>query len=123
MAKRPATVGERLHDVRARWGLTRTELAAMAGVGTATIRRTEQDETIPRRVTAIRIADALHIRVDWLLSGDSGVMLLPGHMTVEEQQRMHPRPGTEGLPGYVIIAPGGPWYRDRRGRWSVDRRS
>lgn len=47
------------------------------------------------------------------------------HMTEAEQIRQQTGPGTEGLPGFVVIPPTipRPWYRDEQGQWrQVDER-
>lgn len=72
----------------------------------------------PRLSTATKLADALRVRVEWLLTGDNGMVGLR-HMTRDEQHREQSGTGSEGLPGYVVIAPGGTGYRDRRGRWCI----
>lgn len=36
-------------------------------------------------------------------------------MSVEDQHRIQNGPGTEGLPGYVIVPPG-PWFTDADGK-------
>lgn len=39
-------------------------------------------------------------------------------MTPEEQVRQQTGPGTEGLPGFVVVDPGpNAWYRDEQGVW------
>jgi len=39
-------------------------------------------------------------------------------MTPDEQIRQQSGPGTEGLPGFVVVDPGpGAWYRDDQGNW------
>ena len=112
------TFAARLYEIRKIWGLTQDELADRAGVGIATIRRMEGGKFDPRLSTATKLADALQVRVEWLLTGDNGMVGLR-HMTRDEQEREQTGPGTEGLPGYVIV-PGGVWYRDKNGQWHVD---
>ncbi len=63
------TMGERLKQARRQTGLRQEDLAAVAGVGIATVRRIEQGTMEPRLSTARRIADALGIRAEWLLFG------------------------------------------------------
>lgn len=43
-------------------------------------------------------------------------------MTVAEQFKAHTGPGSEGLPGYVVLNPGGPWYRERKGEMASRRK-
>lgn len=83
-------LGARLRFVRKKWGLTQEELADKAGVGVATVRRAENGYFEPRMETARKIADALHVRVEWLLTGDSDTMVLPVHLTFDEQIKSRP---------------------------------
>jgi len=112
--------GSRLQFVRKKWNLTQDQLADHAAVGVATIRRMENGYFDPRLSTAQRLADALQVRVDWLLTGDADVMVWLAQMTVEEQHRQQNGPGSEGLPGYVIVGPG-PWHLDDDDEWQIDR--
>ncbi len=111
--------GSRLRFVRKRWYLTQPQLADISGVGVATVRRAENGYFEPRLESARRLADALHVRVEWLLTGDSGVMVLPSHMTVDEQMQMRPSADSEHPDTVLIVGPG-PWYRDADGEWQVD---
>ena len=105
--------GSRLRFVRERWKLTQDDLAKNAGVGVATIRRMEGGKFDPRLSTASKLADALQVRVEWLLTGDEPMLSL-ANMTVDEQHKAQSGPGAEGLPGYVIVGPG-PWFTDDDG--------
>lgn len=100
--------------------MTQDELAHRAGVGVATIRRAENGYFDPRMATARKLADALQVRVEWLLTGDDPMVML-NQMTVGEQFHAHTGPGSEGLPGYVVIAPGGPWFTADDGERQIDR--
>ena len=62
-------MSERLKQARRYRGLRQEDLARTATVGIATIRRIEQKTMEPRLSTIQRIADALGIRVEWLLFG------------------------------------------------------
>jgi transcriptional regulator with XRE-family HTH domain len=62
-------MGGRLKRARRRAGLTQVSLAGATGVGLATIRRVEQADAEPRVATARRLAQALGVRVEWLLFG------------------------------------------------------
>lgn len=114
--------GTRLRAIREQFGWTQEHLARIAGVGVRTIRRIEQmegdEQFYPRFSTAHKLATALHVRIPWLL-WDEGPMLSLGNMTPWEQHREQSGPVTEGLPGYVIVDPGGPWFRDANGEWQV----
>ena len=68
------TMGDRLKHGRRRAKLRQADLARAAEVGIATIRRIEQGEVEPRLATARRLADALGIRVEWLVFGDGPVV-------------------------------------------------
>ena len=112
------TFGERLRFVRHRWGFDQLTLATRAGVGVATIRRCEVDTFDPRLSTAKELAGALQVRVEWLLTGD-GEMVALHQMTQDEQISAQTGPGTEGLPGFVVVE-GGVWYRGDDGAWVVE---
>jgi len=113
-------IGERviLAQHRHRW--TQMQLAEASGVAPATIRRIVGGQFSPRLETARKLADALSVRIEWLLTGDEPMLML-GNMTPDEQHRAQTGPGTEGLPGYVV-GRGGPWYRDEAGEWQIDAR-
>ncbi len=111
-------MGDRLKWCRKQYEWTQRDLAAVAGVGLATIRRIEQDEFKPRLDTARRLAETLHVREGWLAFGEPPMLDLR-HMTEAEQDAAQSGPGTEGLPGHVIVGPG-PWFRDGDA-WKVDR--
>lgn len=113
-----ATFGGRLRYARLKWGLSQGQLAEKAGVGIATIQRAEQDTFDPRLSTAQRLADALSIRVGWLLTNEDEIAALH-QLTVDQQHVEQSGPGTDGLPGYVVI-PGGVWYEDDDGEWQVE---
>lgn len=110
--------GSRLRFVRQKWRLTQERLATQVGVGVATIRRAENAYFEPRLDTARKLADGLQVRVEWLLTGDEPMLWL-SQMTVEEQHKQQSGPGSEGLPGYVIVGPG-PWFTDDDGEWHVE---
>jgi hypothetical protein len=73
----------------------------------------------PDRLAIRKLAHALHVYPEWL-DGDDVPMVPIWEMTVESQHAAHNGPSSEGLPGYVVIEPGGPWYRDADGEWAVD---
>src|SRR5690242_13650844 len=98
-------MGDRLKQCRRQYGWTQRDLAAVAGVGLATVRRIEQNEFKPRLDTARRLAETLHVREGWLTFGEPPMLDLR-HMTEAEQHRAQSGSGTEGLPGYVIVGPG-----------------
>ncbi len=109
--------GSRLRFVRDRWKLTQDGLAKIAGIGVATIRRAENAYYEPRLDTARKLADALHVRFEWLITGDEP-MLWMSQMTVDQQHEEQNDPEQAGLPGCVIVGPG-PWFRDDSGEWQV----
>jgi transcriptional regulator with XRE-family HTH domain len=110
--------GSRLRFARQKWRLSQTDLAKRAGVGVATIRRAENAYFEPRLDTARKLADALQVRVEWLLTGDEPMVWL-SQMTVGAQHAAQNRPARKGLPGYVIVGPG-PWFTDDGGDWQVE---
>lgn len=112
------TFGSRLRFARKKWDLTQTELAKKAGVNIATVQRAEWGTFDPRLSTVQKLANALHIHEQWLVRGDIPMVPLWG-MSVEDQHQGQNGPGSEGLPGYVIVGPG-PWFRDDDGEWQVD---
>lgn len=117
MAARPS-FGDRLRIARQHWQWTQDDLAGQAKVGVATIKRAETGRFDPRLETARRLADALSVRVEWLLTGDEPMVSL-AQMTADTQHAEQTGPGTEGQPGFVVSA-GGPWYRDGD-EWRVER--
>lgn len=68
------TMPGRLRWARAKWGISQAELADRAGVGKNTIYRAEQGLFELRFETARRVADALYIRWEWLVTGDGPTM-------------------------------------------------
>ncbi|HEY7154579.1 MAG TPA: helix-turn-helix transcriptional regulator [Gemmataceae bacterium] len=67
------TLGERLQQERKRRGWTQVELAGIAGVGLATIRRIEQHTFEPRLDSIRRLAAALEVPAGWLAFDDEAV--------------------------------------------------
>lgn len=114
-------VGNRLRWVRKRWTLTIDELAVRADIAPEELRQIADGTLKPTRATIQRLADALYISAEWLLTGVGGPIGL-AHMTQDEQIKAQSGPGTEGLPGFVVTR-GGPWYRNGNGRWQVVNRS
>jgi len=74
----------------------------------------------PRLSTAQKLADALQVRVEWLLTGDADVMVWPHHLTFGEQMKSRLTEGG-GHPDTVLIVGEGPWFRDDDDEWQVDR--
>jgi DNA-binding XRE family transcriptional regulator len=114
-------IGSRLRDIRRHWDINQDELAKRAGVSVATIRRMENGYYSPRLSTAQKLADAVQIRVEWLLTG-SEPMLHLGHLTGDEQVRVQGGREHAGLPELDVVEDG-VWYRDESGRWQVARRA
>lgn len=113
---------KRLNVACAAWGLDRLALAERAGLALPVVERAlSRDGETPRLSDVKRLADALHVQEQWLSRGDIPMVPL-WEMAVEEQFRVHTGPGSEGLPGYVVIAPGGPWFRDEVGEWQLAKR-
>ncbi len=57
-----------------------------------------------------KLADALQVYPEWFFLAADLPMVPLWAMTTEEQFEVHTGPGTEGLPGFVIVDPGGPWF-------------
>lgn len=63
-------LGERIRDVRTELGLSQRELAAKASVSPGQVGHLEKGtRDNPERDTAVKIADALGVAVEWLLTG------------------------------------------------------
>jgi transcriptional regulator with XRE-family HTH domain len=112
------SISERMKWTRKLFGWLQADLADVSGVGLHTIRRIEQGDFEPRLETVRRLAEALYVREGWLAFGEAPMVGLH-QMTEEEQVRAQTGPGTEGLPGFVVVR-GGPWFREG-GEWRVDR--
>ncbi len=114
--------GDRLRFARRAWGLTQGELAERSGIGLNTINRGEGGRFDPRMETARRLADALQVRWEWLLTGD-GPMVGLHQMTVDAQFWMYgDQPVKPSHPSAYIVSPGGPWRHsdhDPDG-WEID---
>lgn len=64
------TLGDRMRLARKECRWTQVDLAKAAGVGVATIRRAEGGTFEPRMETMRRLADALVVRMAWLVEGE-----------------------------------------------------
>ena len=62
-------IGDRLKDLRIEMALTQAELAARAGVNTATVARLERNETEPHMPTVRKLAAALGVQPRALTKG------------------------------------------------------
>lgn len=113
------TVADRLRWARRKHGLTQRELAKRTGVGLNTIRRIEQEPKsfTPQLGTVEKLAAALHVRAGWLAFGEDQMVML-ADKTPEAQIKAQTGPGTEALPGFVVVV-GCPRYRDS-GTWRVE---
>jgi len=67
-----AEIGERVRTIREAKGITTTELAQMVGMSQAQISRLENGKQGYRSATLCKIADALHTKVPFLVSGRRG---------------------------------------------------
>ncbi len=63
-------VGDRLKRLRIRNALTQAELAAKAGLTTATVARIERNETEPHMTTIRKLARALDVEPRVLVEGE-----------------------------------------------------
>ncbi len=70
-------LGPRLRQARIDAGLTQAELAERAGVADATLSRIERSRLVPSVTLATRIANALGMSVDALLSGPAASQAKP----------------------------------------------
>lgn len=111
---------KRLNVACAAWGLGSVTLAKRSGLALpVVVDALSSDGETPNPSDVKRLADALHVHGQWLTHGNIPMVPL-WEMTFRDQHKGQGGPGTEGLPGYVVIAPGGPWFRDNRGKWRVD---
>ena len=65
-------VGNRLLHCRSQKDLSRKDLAALAGIPTATVLKIEQGEEEVGIETIIKVCAALHCSTDYLLTGELG---------------------------------------------------
>ena len=65
----PATMGERIAQIRAQRGLSVEQLAAMANLTPADVQDIEANTLLPKNIVILRIANALEVWVDYLLYG------------------------------------------------------
>lgn len=63
--------GKNLFAARARLGLTQKELATAIGAGQAHISQMESGQRIPSAEQWLRLADALHVSMQWFLTGSN----------------------------------------------------
>jgi transcriptional regulator with XRE-family HTH domain len=98
----------RLRDTRAKFGWSQGRLAELSDVSVEAIRQLEAGQCEPRTPTLQKLAAALCVRADWLLSG-SGDMVDARHTTRDMQERW-------GVPDNIGS---GPWALDDSGEWCV----
>lgn len=110
--------GKRVCSYRKRWALTTDDLAHKAGMDLETLTQIESGTIRLSEADSQRLAEALCISAEWLMTGRGDAIGLH-NMTPDEQIKEQTGPGSEGLPGFVVMR-GGPWYRDDRGRWRVE---
>jgi transcriptional regulator with XRE-family HTH domain len=65
------TFGRNLFAARARLGMTQKELASAVGVGQADISQMENSLRLPSAEQWLRLADALHVSMQWFLTGSN----------------------------------------------------
>jgi len=97
-----ADIGERLRRTRRACDITQQALADRIGVAHSTIVRIEKGRIRPSADTLFALADALGVDPKWLLQGELPTGGL-ANMTATEQILAQSGPGTEGLPGFVVI--------------------
>ena len=62
-------IGSRIKTLREQQGLTQTDLADKIGVNRSSIGKFESDKNLPSLATTIKLANALHCTIDYLLTG------------------------------------------------------
>jgi transcriptional regulator with XRE-family HTH domain len=62
--------GKKLQQLRRAAYMSRADLAASMGISTKSIRSWEEDRELSSIDTATRVAEALRVPLDWLLSED-----------------------------------------------------
>lgn len=105
----------RLRLARKKWEMTATDLSDRSGVDFATIQRVEVGQFEADRLAVWKLALALHVYPE-LLRWDDLPMVPVWEMTVPAQHAALTGPGSESLPGYVVIDPGGAVVPGRRRR-------
>lgn len=104
--------GARLRFARERWDLSQPDLADRSGVDAATIRQVESGAVEPDQLTARKLADAIAVRVEWLLTGDGDM---------EEPWRRVADSGEAAWYLEIERVEPGTWFRDDDDEWQVDR--
>lgn len=108
---------KRLNVACAAWELDSVTLAERSGLALPLVANMLSGVgDIPSPSDVKRLADALHVHGQWLTHGNIPMIPL-WEMTVRDQHKAQNGPGTAGLPGYVVIDPGGPWFIDADGKW------
>lgn len=84
------TIGERISALRVSLNLKQKELADLAGVTEATLSRYENNKREPRGIIIAKIADALNVSSDYLLTGnkkrkDPSIEELDKHFSQKEK--------------------------------------
>ncbi|GEM_PF-728446 len=69
--KKPENMGERIFSLRREMGMTQEDLAERAGVSSQFISYAESGKRSVRSENLLRISQALHVSVDYLLTGDT----------------------------------------------------
>jgi transcriptional regulator with XRE-family HTH domain len=67
------SIGGRIRERRAALNLTQTELARRLETDAITVSRWERDNSIPRTDTLEKIARAIDVSIDWLVTGSEHV--------------------------------------------------
>lgn len=77
------TFGERLREARRDKHLTQAQVAELVGMAASSLGSLEHADHIPRGDNALRIARALEVRVEWLLSGKGDKRVSRADLTKE----------------------------------------
>lgn len=91
-------IGRRIVEARQKSGLSQTDLGLKTGIAQTQISRYESGRSVPRRASMLRLAEALGVQVDWLMSGNAASWPSP----ISMQVRMG---NAEAPPEELIIPP------------------
>lgn len=78
------TIGKQLAQLRARKGITQTELGERVGVSFQAVSKWERGETLPDVSVLITLADVLETTVDYILRGSQSHALFKGKIKVSD---------------------------------------
>lgn len=91
-------IGRRIAESRQKAGLSQADLELKTGIAQTQISRYESGRAVPRRAAMMRLAEALGVQFDWLMSGNATSWPSP----ISMQVRMG---NAEAPPEELIIPP------------------